>query len=139
MASSKTFPGSIIETVYNDATANDSSKDFTPTKRMRIQSVLVVLVATSTVGNRQMTLEILDGSDLVYSAKAGAVQAASATVTYNFAEGNSRETTAVDGVLDVPLPTNLNVSPDYIVRVRDSAAIDAAADDMTVRIVAETW
>jgi len=139
MALSKTVPGSLIETVVNDTTADDSDKTFTIDKRWRLISIFVSLVTSATVGNRQLTVQILDGSDVVYEAHAGAVQAASGTVAYNFSEGNARETTAVNGVLDVPLPGNFALDPTYSIRVYDSAAIDAAADDMTVRVVAETW
>lgn len=138
MAASKTYPGSQIQTVFNDAAANDSNKSFTVANRMRLQSAYVSLVASSDVGNRQLVLEVLDGANVVYQSAAGAVQAEDTTVVYNFAEGNARETAAVAGALDVPLAC-LHLQSGYSVRVRDSAAVAATADDMTVRIVAEIW
>lgn len=135
----KMIPGTKVEVVVNDAVADDSDKSFTPAKRWRIQAIVVVLVATATAGNRQMVVRVLSGADLLFQSAAGAVQAQSTTVTYNFAEGNAREVTAVAGALDVPLPSNFSVDPSLIVQVLDSAAIDAAADDMTVRILAETF
>ena len=135
----KMIPGSQIEVVVNDAVADDSDKSFTPAKRWRIQAIVVVLVATATAGNRQVVVRVLSGSDLLYQSAAGAVQAQSTTVTYNFAPGNTREAVAVAGALDVPLPADLDVNPALTVQVLDDAAIDAAADDMTVRILAETF
>ena len=140
MAFNKVIPGSIIQVPVNDAATNDSDKTFTPVgQRWRIQSIYVSIITTADVGNRQMVVRVLEGSDVLYQSAAGAVQAASLTVAYNFAEGNGRETTAVAGVLDVPLPSNLVVGPGQSVQVLDTAAIAVAADDMTVRILAEVF
>jgi hypothetical protein len=135
----KMTPGSQIETVVNDATADDSDKSFTPTSRWRIQSIFVTLVTTVEVGDRQLVVRIKEGSDIIYQSVAGAVQAASATVNYNFAPNNTREGTAVANALDVPLPADLHLSPGQTIQVLDATAVDAAADDMTVRILAEVF
>jgi len=135
----KTIPASQISMIVDDATADDSDKSITVTSRWRIQSIYVILATTATVGNRQLVVRILEGSDVVYQSAAGAVQAASGTVNYNFAEGNGRETSAVADALDVPLPSNLVVSPGQTIQVLDTAAVDAAADDMTVRVFAEVF
>ncbi len=137
--SRKVIPGSLIKTVVNDAVANDSDKSFSPSGEFwRIQAIFVVFTSTASPGNRQLVVRIKDGSDVIYQSPAGAVQADTLTVNYNWAMNNARESAAVAGALDVPLP-NLVLSPDYTVQVLDSAAIDAAADDMTVRILAETF
>lgn len=135
----KMTPGSQIQTVVNDTTVDDSDKSFVPSSRWRIQSIFVSLVTTATVGNRQLVVRIKEGSDIIYQSAVGAVQAASLTVNYNFAEGNTREATAVADALDVPLPADFHLSPGQTIQVLDSAAIDAAADDMTVRILAEVF
>ncbi len=134
--SNKVIPGTRALVVVNDTVADDSDKSFTA-GNWRIQAILVTLVSTATVGNRQIVVRILSGADLLYQSVAGAVQAESLTVSYNFAQGNTREAVAVAGALDAPLPSGLLLGSGLTIQVLDTAAIDAAADDMTVRILAE--
>jgi hypothetical protein len=136
----KVIPGGIPTVVVSDAAADDSDKSFAPSsERWRIVSVYVTLVASATAGNRQVAVRVLSGSDVLYQSPAGAVQAGSTTVNYNFAHGNARETAAVAGALDVPLPAGLVIGPGQTLQVLDTAAVDAAADDMTVRVLAEVY
>lgn len=118
-----------------DAAANDSDKTFTvPNNEMwKLNFLHVILVTTATVGNRIITLEIddADGNNLI-DLYAGAVQAASLTRHYDFIQGIYRETSFVNGELHVPIPQDCYLGPGYTLRVYDSAAIAAAADDMTV-------
>lgn len=118
-----------------DATANDSDKEWVvPTNaQWKLNSAFVTLVSTATVGNRVVTLEVQDASsNVIFALAAGAVQAASGTVNYSFSIGAPRETTAVNGYLSVNCPGELWLDAEYTLRVYDSAAVDAAADDMTV-------
>lgn len=123
-----------------DAGLNDSSKSFqVPVGRTwKIQFLSVDLVSTATVGNRQITLDVYDGSvasgNLVYSINAGAVQAASATVRYEFYPQAPNETSVVNGGLKTHLP-DIILSSQWSINVSDSAAVDAAADDMTVNFI----
>lgn len=118
-----------------DATANDSDKTFTvPGNEMwKLNFAHVVYASTATVGNRIMTIEIDNerGNNLI-DLVAGAAQAASTTVHYGFLQGIFRETSVVNGELQVPVPEDCYLGPGYTIRFYDSAAIDAAADDMTV-------
>lgn len=127
-----------------DSTANDSDKIVltapntnTNRKMIEILHVHVVLVSTATVGNRQLIMSIQDDTDtLVTDFHAGATQAASLTRHYGFAQGVYRETSFVDGSIQIPFPTEGTVLlPGWDLRVYDSGAIDAAADDMTVDVI----
>lgn len=123
-----------------DATANDSDKSWTvPNNELwRICYVHAILVSTATVGNRQIAFEIKDesGNSLMHL-EAGAVQAASVTRHYGFLQGIFRETAFVSDELQVPLPIDCWLKPGWVLRVADDAAIDAAADDLTVSFVYE--
>lgn len=120
---------------------DNSSKTFTVPagKSWRLNSVYVKLVSTATVGNRQMEVKLQDasGNDLLIM-RAGAVQAASLTRFYMFAAGLPDLTAFRDtDLLTNPLPTEVVLPEGFKIVVRDKAAIDAAADDMDVRILVE--
>lgn len=127
-----------------DATANDSDKIVltapntnTNRKLIEILQVHVVLTSTATVGNRQLVMHIQDDTDtIVADYHAGAVQAASLERHYAFAQGVYRETSFVDGSIQVPFPVEGTVLlPGWDLRIYDSGAVDAAADDMTVDVI----
>jgi hypothetical protein len=125
--------------LVSDATADDSDKTFTVPagKEWEIFFVTARLVSTATVGNRQMRLEIGDGTNLFWFKNWGAVQAASLTRDY-FAGPSLPEDSAFDagGRLRMLFEPRLIILPaGWTVRLFDSAAIAAAADDMTVRIL----
>lgn len=122
----------------SDTTANDSDKSFTVPAGYEAycMSVRVELTTTATVGNRQITLLFTTGGGTtILAVKAGTTQAASLTRYYNFAIGmpdlfGFRDTST----LMTPLP-GVRLPAGYILRVYDSAAIDAAQDDMNVQIM----
>lgn len=122
-----------------DATANDSDKTVLTcpaNKVIEILSVHIVLTSTATVGNRQILARVQDDTDtLVGDFHAGAVQAASNTYHYVYGPGVYRETSFVDGSIQCPFPRETILLPGWDLRVYDSAAIAAAADDMTVDVV----
>lgn len=124
----------------SDATLNDSDKTLiVPAgKQWLVFNVYAKLVSTATVGNRQLDVLITDGSDNEMAKfVAGAGQAASLTRTYVFAPGHPQETAFTNGLMLRTLAGYLILPAGYKVRVFDSAAIDAAADDMTVRMLVE--
>lgn len=127
-----------VPTLQADETADDSDKSFTvPAGRMwEIISIWVELTSTATVGNRQMQVDIQDsGSDVVMAVAAGAVQAASLTRNYLFGDHLPDLTAFRAGdLLSTPIPP-LQLPAGFIVRVYDSAAIAAAADDMIVQML----
>lgn len=122
-----------------DATANDSDKvvlTAAADKIIEIVCVHAVLASTATAGNRQVLLRIQDETDtLVVDMHAGAVQAASLSRHYIFAQGVYRETSFIDGSIHVPIPPGLALLPGFDLRIYDSAAVDAAADDLTVDVI----
>ena len=127
----------VVAPIYGvfDDTANDSDKSFTvPAGEMwKLMYANAKLVTTATVGNRQLRFAVTDpnGNEVGYIS-AGAVQAASLTRSYGFLQGIYRETAFIDGMLQIPIPMDLYLPAGSTIRFYDSAAIAAAADDMTV-------
>lgn len=123
-----------------DAALNDSDKTLTvpAAKQWGLRSVYAKLISTATVGNRQMDVLITDASDnIIAKFVAGAVQAASLTREYIFAPQHPQETAFTGGVMLRALAGEMVLPAGYKARVYDSAAIDAAADDLTVRLLVE--
>lgn len=123
-----------------DATLNDSDKTLTVPagKQWGLRSVYAKLISTATVGNRQLDVLVTDASDnIVAKFVAGAVQAASLTREYIFAPQHPQETGFTGQVMLRALAGDLVLPAGYKVRIFDSAAIDAAADDLTVRLLTE--
>lgn len=126
--------------LQTDAAANDSDKTFTVTAgtAWKISSIYVSLASTATVGNRLVVALLTDASDNAVAAyHSTATQAASLTRTYLFAPlGVSFA--AFNGSGHMQIAINEQWLPGgYKIRVYDSAAIDAAADDMTIRMFVE--
>lgn len=127
----------------SEETANDSNKDFVPPagQTWNVHSVSVLFVTTATVGNRVLTVELIDPNGKVCGAwPIVSAQAASLThqVTFSEAYGTGFSTGTTPNVKQVTgLPKDFIVPPLWTLRVRDSAAIDAAADDMNVYIYGE--
>ena len=124
----------------SDVVINQSDKTFTVPagKQWWIKSIYAILISTATVGNRQLDVLFTDGFDNpVGKAAAGAVQAATLTRAICYAPGNPQETSFTTGLMYRALSFNLVLPAGYKVRVYDSAAIDAAADDMTVQMLVE--
>ena len=126
-------PGPCCLQVEVDALLNDSDKTTTipVTERWEVRHIFVELITTATVGSRQLRLVISDknGGEL-FAVDLDATIAASLTETRTVSvfPGSSTNT-----VIRPSLPCPVGGS----IRIFDSAAIDAAADDMTVRILAD--
>ena len=130
-----------------DATINDSDKSFTVPSRKRRRLLLVdaQILTSATVGNRYLVMTITDGTNIIYTSIRGAAIAASSSgaisigqcytaylgTTYVKARMDSLAATVATQVFDM-LPSNMTLLPGYVIRVFDAAAIDVAADDMTV-------
>jgi hypothetical protein len=134
----------VVAPIYGvfDSSANDSDKSFTvPDGEMwKLVFANVVLVTSAAVGNRQIRFSVADpnGNDVGYIS-AGAVQAASLTRSYGFMQGIYRETTFVDAMIQVPIPIDLYLPAGSSIRFYDSAAIAAAADDMTISFLVQVF
>lgn len=121
-----------------DVTADDSDKSFTVPAGVtwELLNLYATLVSTATAGLRRMVVEVQDGSSNVLArVQAGATQTISLTWQYNFAPGLADQTAVVNLTLNTALP-KLVLMPGHVLRVYDITAVDAAADDLTVRFVA---
>lgn len=127
--------------LQSDEGLNDSDKSFTvpASTRWCVKWIWVELISTGTVGNRQITIEIQDSAaDVIAIVKAGIVQAASITRYYLFAPNVTELTAFRDtSYLSTIMPEWI-LPAGYIVRVYDSAAVDAAADDMVCQVMIES-
>jgi hypothetical protein len=124
----------------SDVADNDSDKIITVASGYEwiIQSIYVKLTSTATAGNRQLTLEIQDDSSNVVAVyKVGVVQAASNTYHYMLSP-NAAELTAVrsSSYISTLIPA-LHLTAGYKIRIYDSAAVDAAADDMHIQLLVQ--
>lgn len=118
-----------------DSTTNDSDKSWTvPNNEIwKINWAHIIFTSTATVGDRSVEIEITDAdSNDVLDVHPGSVQAASNTYHYVYLQGIYRETSFTLNVMQVPIPKDFYLQPGWTIRFYDSAAIDAAADDMTV-------
>lgn len=123
-----------------DVVVDSSDKSFVVPagRRYKLYYAMITLISTAVAGNRQMALEVKDElANVVFRSLAGAVQAASLTREYHFAPNPVREAAFVNGQIMVPTPPDLILLPGWTLRFYDTAAIDAAADDMTVAALVE--
>ena len=117
-----------------DSTADDSDKTITVPdgKIWDIVYLNATLVASADVGNRQIRVLVKNAAGTeVYRQNSAAVQVASATEFYHF---NPRLGTVAETVATfhtIPLLTALLPSG-FTIQISDSAAIAAAADDLTI-------
>lgn len=124
----------------SDALADDSDKTFTvPAGKMwDVRSIYAKLVTTATVGNRQLDIVFADASaNIIGKYQSAAAVAASLTREWLFAPGNPAENGFTNAWMLRPMSSNVMLPAGYTIRVYDSAAVDAAADDLTVRIIVE--
>lgn len=114
-----------------DAALNDSDKTMLTVpagKQVEIIAVQATFITTATVGNRALVLSITDGTNEVWLSYIN-IQAANLTYVYQWAPLLPNDVTAT--YLSNPIPA-LVLRAGYVVRVYDSNAVDAAADDLTV-------
>lgn len=120
-----------------DATLNDSDKSFTvPTGKVwELHHVKMSLTATATVGNRPMTIAITDGTnELMRNQPVNVAASQTGTVIMVFDGSVAYAATALF-LANVGTQCSFGkavLPAGYVVRCYDSAAIDAAADDVTV-------
>ena len=121
----------------SDTAADDSDKSFVvpATTEWKIHSIWIELIIIATVGDRQIEVQIQDGTtDVIMEFKVGAVQAASLTRFYLLTSEIADLTAFRDTDYLSTLIPEFTLPTTYIIRVWDNAAIDAAADDMVVHI-----
>ena len=123
----------------SDVAANDSDKTLTVPAGQTwvLQFLAVKFISTATVGNRQLRVEIGDGTNLLWFKNFGKVQAASLTRYYH-AASDLPDDTDFDSDGRIRMQLEAHVLPaGYTVRIYDSAAIAATADDMEVRLIVD--
>lgn len=129
-----------VQRVIVEEALNDSDKTFTVDtgKIWHILQILVDYTSTAVAGNRQLTVDLSDATaDLLARLKIGVVQAASLNRIHNIAPGLADQTGVVDFTLNTPIPPTWVLPGGFTIRIYDSAAIDAAADDMLVRVLVD--
>lgn len=122
----------------SDVTPNNSVKTITVPRYglWAITSIFVKLATTATVGNRQLRLSILAPDDtVIFFTEALAVQAASLTYRYHFIPGAANEDRSAKLWLQNGLPPDLKLPAGYKIKIEDTAAVAASADDMDVHIM----
>ena len=126
-----------VAMVQADEALDGSDKTITVTagRDWMIQSLRAELTTTATVGNRQIAVQIRDDSDdVIAEVRAGATQTASLTRSYHFGPHlpdltSFRDTDWISTPIDP-----LIVPAGYDIRIFDNNAVDAAADDLVVRL-----
>lgn len=127
-------------TQQSDVTLNDSDKTFTvPTGHIWILKFITAqLITDATVGNRQIRIEIGDGTNLLWAKNAGAVQAASLTRYYDFASDRDDQAAFDDNNrIRTRIPPELALPAGYTIRIYDSAAVAAATDNLAIRMLVD--
>jgi len=128
--------------MQSDTALNDSDKTFTVPagKLWRLQILQAKFITDATVGNRQMQIVITDGTNTLWFKNFGAVQAASLT-RYYYAAWDLPDDVAFDAGGNIRVEMfNWILPAGYTVRLRDSAGIAAATDDLEYRLlVEEIW
>ncbi len=124
----------------SEVVVNDTSKDLvfdTDIKvgaYLEITQIRIELTTTATVGNRLMVVELYTAAaaDLIYDViLAQTSLAASLSRTWQLSVDAD---TAITTPQFIRLPENFNLHATQVLRIRDTAAVDAAADDMVVHV-----
>ena len=120
---------------------NDISKDLTLADvtiegdELELMAIRIEFIATATVGTRTITVELLDAADADVIWQFIVVSnTVTAGVTKVWQFGRDVDE-AVTSPQDVILPTGMTLHAGMLLRIADSAAIDAAADDMQIHVV----
>jgi len=133
--------GSSIVTL-SDTGLNASSKTLlladagTTAAYLELLAIRIELTTTATVGNRLMAVrvELTTGPDILYAVTIAANSlAASLSRTWQLAPGVDE---AITSPQQVQMPQGIYVFAGQQLVIEDSAAVDAAADDMIVHVLA---
>jgi len=131
---------------YWNATANDSDKTILTVATGKVVQPLylaIKLKCTATVGNRILRVDITDGANYVWRNYVMTALTANQNGTQQiyFDQPYTRANDAFDPVGADAINTTLQqgaplmyLPAGYTIRVWDSAAVDAAADDLTVSL-----
>jgi hypothetical protein len=134
--------GNLVE--VSDFSLNSSDKLLVvpALTQWHLRAIWVKLVSSGDVGNRQVDVLLLDTrGNLCGKYAAGAVQVASRTQYFSFAPGHPQETgytpNLTNGVMLRQLGSEIILTAGMAVRVYDSAAIAATADDLSLTLLVD--
>jgi len=142
--------GNGVNSLYRDATLNDSDKTITvPSGKLwRLRYIHAELTTTATVGNRVLKGFLSDGTNIFYAIPPTSVVAASkdsvletfmtATYTTTVAQVPQLDGSNPDVATRSPMP-DVILSAGSTIRIYDSAAVDPAADDLLVVITYQEY
>ncbi len=125
--------------VVSDTELNDSNKTLTmPDGHWRVESIRIEYTATGDAGNRLMEIRYLDkDGNIVWATELLPAYVASDVRITNFSPSD-RLLAAVDAGNEGSQHCAAAVPSGGSIQVLDVAAIQAAADDMVVRVVVST-
>ena len=124
-----------------DAAANDSDKTITvpANQTWSVGNIFVTNVTSADVGNRQISVIITDPDSVqLGNLKADSTQAASTTEYYNASPAAGIAVEGPAGYHFMTLPAFV-LDAGCTIRVYDSAAVAATADDMTVTVTGRCY
>lgn len=146
--SSPDWPNQIPHALLLSELATDSSaktlvydtdvKPLVASKPMLILAVYFEIVTTATAGNRAFAVDLTDtAGTILYRAPASAVTAASLTRKYAFGQGLTVGAITLNALVSnqEQLPAGLMLFSGLKLKVWDTAAIAAGADDMTLHVL----
>lgn len=125
-----------------EVTDDDSDKTFTVTalKDWIVKLIHVKLVTSADVGDRQIAVIFTTAADVeIMRVIAGAVVAASTTRYITFGMGLANMAAFVDTDQITQHLPEVQLPAGYKIRVYDSAAVAAAADDMHVQMLVDQY
>lgn len=127
-----------------DVATNDSNKSLTVPagRKWQILSIRIEFTATATVGNRILEVRYCDedNSDTIFASElAAAITASQAMVLNLFPGATVVAPTDGDNQGTQPIPEGIFLGESDYVQIIDSAAVDAAADDMVVHMLVREY
>jgi len=124
--------GNGVPNLVRDTTLNDADKDMVLVpagKYYVVESIMINLITTATVGNRVLTVSLRNaGGDVIFLNQASAVVASSTGNKQFSINGSGTAAHYANALFPSVIPAG------YYYRIYDSNATDPAADDMTVSI-----
>jgi len=133
------FPNPVLQVEESE---NDSDKIITvpADKIWEILWIHVEYISTATVGDRIFEVLFLDDSDdVIFRIRTSSHQAASLSRIYEVSQNGQEPAFTDTNRQMIPIPTKSLLPAGYKLRIWDSAAIDAAADDMIIKMMVNQW
>lgn len=120
---------------YHDSATGSSDKVWTvPARELwKLIYVHVRYTASAVVGNRQITVQILDvNGELMIDTTAGGLISDNGSEHLAFLQGIGHEDSFMNHEIEVPIATDQYLQPGCVLRIFDESATDPAGDYMEV-------